>query len=261
MARYISLLNLNGKYNEALEILSTRHFHAAEASDINLHVHWADAHILRGMELMNLIQPSSLSGYFMTSPADSMPFQSGRKRLPDKKSLSLAIENFTRAMEFPVNLESARDGKIAVALYLRGMARQQSGDTAGARKDYLQLINFESIMGWGTGNWPEVNFCKALAMKKLGMNKESRDIFNNLIRMGKESVIYKPHSASDLSSVQQRHEIIRTRAGGYYQQALGNFGTGNPGISEQLNKRARLMDPSDIGALRYFSGLKEASRE
>ncbi len=51
MARYISLLNLNANYSKALEILSTRHFHAAEASDINLHVQWTDAHILRGMEL------------------------------------------------------------------------------------------------------------------------------------------------------------------------------------------------------------------
>lgn len=259
MARYISLLNLNGKYNESLEILSTRHFHAAEASDINLHVQWADAHLLRGMELLGVTKPKLV--YNNINPGDSIQAPVISNRTPDDRDLSLAIENFTRAMDFPVNLESARDGKIAVALYLRGLVRQQSGDTAGARQDYLRLINFESIMGWGTGNWPEVSYCKALALKKLGRNKEARDIFNELIRQGKELAVYKPHSATDLSSVKQHHEIIQTQAEGYYCQALGNLGLGYQGTAEQLISKALKMNPTDIGALKYFSGFVNVKRE
>jgi len=259
LARYISLLNLNGKYNRALEILSTRHFHAAEASDINLHVQWADAHILRGMELMGLMEP--LPVYNNPVHGDSIKVITLRKVAPDDRNLALAIENFTRAMEFPFNLESARDGKIAVALYLRGLVRQQTGDTAGARKDYLQLINFESIMGWGSGNWPEVSFCKALALQKLGRNNESRNILNDLIRQGKEMTIYKPHSATDLSSVKQKHEIIQTQAEGFYRQALGNLGLGYQGTAEQFISKALKMNPADIGALKYFSGFRSVKRE
>ncbi len=261
LARYISLLNLNGKYNEALEILSKRHFHAAEASDINLHVQWADAHILRGIELLSggSLKPGARN--ITPDSGDTVSYDrnltsDARNPILTDRNRALAIEDFTRAMDFPVNLESARDGKIAAALYLRGLAKQQSGDTAGARKDFLQLINFESIMGWGTGNWPEVNYCKALALKKLKRNNEARDIFNDLIRQGKEMALYQPHSATDLSSVKQRYEIIRTHAEGYYYQALGNLGYGNPGTAEQFINRALKINPSDIGALRYFRGLQ-----
>jgi tetratricopeptide (TPR) repeat protein len=253
MARYISLLNLNGKYNQALEILSTRHFHAAEASDINLHVQWTDAYIIRGMELLGTKKPVPVFNNVATGDSIRVPIP--RNRVPDERNISLAIENFTRAMDFPVNLESARDGKIAVALYLQGLARQQSGDTSGARQDYLQLINFESIMGWGTGNWPEVNYCKALALQKLGKKNEARDIFNELIKQGKELAVYQPHSATDLSSVKQRYEIIQTQAEGFYDQALGNLGLGYKGTAEQFINRTLKINPADIGALRYFNGF------
>jgi tetratricopeptide (TPR) repeat protein len=257
MARYISLLNLNGKYNQALEILSTRHFHAAEASDINLHVQWADAYILRGMELLGTKKPNN--AFINPVPGDSIQVFIPGNRAPDDRDISLAIENFTRAMDFPVNLESARDGKIAVALYLRGLAKQQSGDTSGARQDYVKLINFESIMGWGTGNWPEVNYCKALALQKLGRKHEARDIFNNLIRQGKELAVYQPHSATDLSSVKQRYEIIQTQAEGYYSLALGYFGLGNKETAEHFINRTLKMNPADIGALKYFGGFQGVS--
>jgi tetratricopeptide (TPR) repeat protein len=268
MARYISLLNLNTRYSEALEILTTRHFHAAEASDINLHVQWTDAHILRGMELMGIGRQEKVARRFpaylpdtATNPDQILEEEiSGQERIGPalkERNIALAIEDFTLAMNFPVNLESSRDGKIAVALYLRGLAKQERGDTAGARLDYLNLINFESVMGWGTGNWPEVDMCKALALKKLKRNNEARLIFNSLISKGKELADYNPHPAADLSSVQQRYEIIQIRAEGYYRQALGYVGLGNPGSARLMAGRALQLIPSDIGALKYFVGFRE----
>jgi hypothetical protein len=56
--------------------------------------------------------------------------------------------------------------------------------------------------------------------------------------------------------VKRRYEIIQTHAEGYYYQALGNLGYGNPGTAEQFINRALKINPSDIGALRYFKGLK-----
>jgi tetratricopeptide (TPR) repeat protein len=257
MARYISLLNLNAKYSTALEIMSSRHFHAAEASDINLHVQWADAHILRGMELSGKGITAAMSRNLPRLDSDTISAgQNLASNEIKERNHALAIEDFTLAMNFPFNLESARDGKIAVALYLRAIARQEAGDTANARQDLIRLINFESVMGWGTGSWPEVNYCKALALKKLKRNNEAREILNDLIRRGKEMSVYQPHPATDLSSVKQRHEIIQTHAEGYYRQALGYLGLGNPGTAQQMADRALKLNPGDIGALRYFEGLK-----
>jgi tetratricopeptide (TPR) repeat protein len=268
MARYISLLNLNARYSEALEILTTRHFHAAEASDINLHVQWADAHILRGMELLGIgrkEEPLRRLPVFIpdtaTSPDQILEDESsGKEEIAPglkAKNIALAIEDFTLAMKFPLNLESARDGKIAVALYLRGLAKQANGDTAGARIDYLNLVNFESVIGWGTGSWPEVDMCKALALKKLKRTDDARTIFKSLISQGKEQSDYLPHPAADLSSVRQRFEITQTRAEGYYRQALGYFGLGDPGSARQMANKALKLNPSDIGPLKYFNGFVE----
>jgi hypothetical protein len=68
--------------------------------------------------------------------------------------------------------------------------------------------------------------------------------------------VYQPHLAADLSSVKQRHEIIQTRAQGYYRQALGYLGLGNPGTAKMMADRALKLNPGDIGPLRYFEGLK-----
>jgi tetratricopeptide (TPR) repeat protein len=267
MARYISLLNLNARYSEALDILTTRHFHSAEASDINLHVQWTDAHILRGLELLGIGRETtatrSLSyGDETISDPDSIISERLLSREPlnpavKVKNRALAIEDFTLAMNFPVNLESVRDGKIAVALYFRGLARQEAGDTTGARQDFLKLINFENVMGWGTGSWPEADLCKALALKKLRRNNEARELLNNLITSGKEMTDYKPNPAADLSSVKQRQDLIQIRAQGYYRQALGYLGLGNRGSAGLMAGRALKLNPSDIGALKYFNGFVE----
>ena len=129
MARYVNLLILNKRFDDALQILTDRHFHSAEASDINLHVQWTDANILKGVSFLK------------------------------EDNTDEAIEFLNRSMEFPENLESARD--------FLGKAYEASGDRNLAKEHYQRLVDFESTTGWGAGAWPEVAYFKALALSKI----------------------------------------------------------------------------------------------
>jgi tetratricopeptide (TPR) repeat protein len=222
VARYANLLVLNRRYDEAIKLLSDRHFHAAEESDINLHVQWADAHILRGREKLS-------SG------------------LTDE-----AINDFLAAMEFPRNLESTRDGKIALALYYLAQAKKKQGDMESFRDYSGKLVNFESTRGWGTGEWPEIMYLQALACKELGQAHKATGLFNKLINEGKELVSAQPHQAADLRSVKRRHDLIRDRASGHYRQALGYLGLEQYVQAREHLRQTLKLDPAHVGANNYF---------
>jgi len=224
-ARYINLLVLNGRFDDAIDILSERHFHSAEASDINLHVQWADAHILRG-----------------------------RYRL-EAGEAEQAVDDFTRAMEFPLNLESARDGKIAIALYYLGLAMKQQGNTGAAEENFQNLIDFESTTGWGTGEWPEIMYCQAKAWSELGQPGRAGEIYRKLISDGQEMLGTAPHQAADMRSVQKRHDRIRSMASGHYRLALGYLGQNKRSQAREHLARTLKLDPSHVGACNYFSDL------
>ncbi len=222
LARYINLLILNNQLDGALQILESRHFHSAEASDINLHVQWTDANILKGAGLLKA----------------------------DKTDDAIAL--FKKAMEFPENLESARDSKIAIALYFLGKAYERSSDAAEAKKHYQRLVDFESTTGWGAGAWPEVTYYRAKALGKIGKPAEAGELYLELIRKGKNVVNFKPHQAWYLTSVQRRHQVIQHKANGYYMQALGYLGSGNPSQANQMLKKAIEKDPGNVGTIFYF---------
>jgi len=223
LARYINLLILNKRFDEALQIIKTRHFHSAEASDINLHVQWADANILMGA---GLLKEDNIEG---------------------------AVSLFKQAMEFPENLESVRDSKIAIALYFLGRTYEKSGDRDLAMEYFQQLVDFESATGWGAGAWPGVSFYKAKALGKTGKPAEAKKVYLDLIRRGKTSVSHETHGAWYLTSVQRRHQVIKRKANGYYMQALGYLGLGNRSRANQMIKQILELDPGHAGATLYFN--------
>ena len=220
--RYANLLVLEGRYDDAIKLLEDRHFHEAEASEINLHVQWADAHILRGRDKMT----------------------AGRT--------DEAVKDFLAAMDFPANLESVRDGKIALALYFLGEAMKKQGDAASARDYFSKLVDFESTRGWGTGEWPEITYFQAMAYKELGQAQKATELFSKLISDGMKAADAKPPRAADLRSVQRRHDVIRDRASGHYRQALGYLGLNQDSRAREQMRLVLKMDPSHIGANNYF---------
>jgi len=223
LARYINLLILDSRFDDALPILKARHFHSAEASDINLHVQWTDANILMGAGL-----------------------------LKDDK-IDEAVILFNNAMEFPENLESVRDSKIAISLYFLGKAYEKSGDRDQAEEYFQRLVDFESVTGWGAGAWPGVSYYKARALGKIGKQAEARKIYLDLIKRGKNSVNLELHPAWYLTSVQRRHQVIKRKANGYYMQALGYLGSGNTSRANQMIQQALELDPGHVGATFYFN--------
>ena len=223
VARYANLLVLSGRYDDAIKLLTGRHFHAAEASDINLHVQWADAHILRGREKIAAGQTEE------------------------------AIKDFLAAMEFPENLESVRDGKIALALYFLGRVMTEQGDKAAGKDYFRKLVDFESTRGWGTGEWPEISYFQALALKELGEPQKAAELFNKLISDGKKLVAAQPHQAADMRSVQRKHDLIRDRASGHYRQALGYMGLARHAQAREQLQVVLKLDPAHVGANNYFA--------
>ncbi|NJK94359.1 MAG: hypothetical protein HC905_04905 [Bacteroidales bacterium] len=102
--RRAELLNLTGNFDEAIKILRSQHFYIAEITTLNPHIVWSNAYLSRGINFL-------------------------KNNEPDK-----AIADFNEVMNFPRNLEIARDSRIALANYWLGKAYQKKGEVRKARE-------------------------------------------------------------------------------------------------------------------------------
>ena len=121
MARFIMLTTMLGQYDKAISVLEERHFHSAERFDVNLHRTWVDAHILRGKRAMQA------------------------KRYDD------ALADFKAVLEFPRNLEIARDSKSELAYYFTGLCYKQMGERTLAQEYFEKAVQKRATGGWAGG--------------------------------------------------------------------------------------------------------------
>lgn len=213
--RRAELLNLTGKFDEAIEILKNQHFYIAEITTLNPHIVWSNAFLSRGIK------------YLKNNDADR------------------AIADFSEVSKFPRNLEIARDSRIALANYWLAMAYKQKGDKKKARDYFTLMANIsEGASGWGATGTALIPFYQALSWIELGNRPKAEEIFHRLITQGNNMLNTKYHEASDDRSVNIRQSRKHQKAEGYFYIGLGNKGLGNQAEADANFKRALETDPA-----------------
>lgn len=148
MSRLVLLYVQTGRYDEAIEILTERHFHVWEGSR-GLRDSYVDAYLLRG-----------------------------RRHLEEGEGEN-ALADFEKALEFPFNLENAwpyRGGRLAQIYYMVASAHEALGHVEEAR-DYFQ----RAAEARQQAEWSDLRYYQARAIAKLGREADSRRLLEGLM--------------------------------------------------------------------------------
>jgi tetratricopeptide (TPR) repeat protein len=187
MNRGIALMVAAGKYEDAISILSKRHFAVAEGANINVAEQWANAHILKG-----------------------------RKMLAEKRYRE-ALADFQAALVVPANLPSENislSGRSSEVAWWSAAALAANGDQEGAAGQWKS----GSSPAVTQGRRPQANASKldagayylALCLLKTGGEQRAGEILLDLIQTGLE---------------QARDAQPRRAAQGHWVAGLGYLGT------------------------------------
>lgn len=224
----VKLNNYNGRYEKSIERLKKMKYHIMEGATFNPHVYWFDAWLQTGIKQMQ------------------------------SQQYKKAEQSFLKAMEFPANLEAERNGKIGVALYYLGVNSKRSGNPKQAEHYFTRMKNYTYSQGWGAGDFPELDYYKALALLELGGGRAAADeIFRKLISEGENRLAAVKDSRHITVSAEEAHsarifllenELNRKsrRVTSYYMQGLGYLGLGDKDEACRFFSRAMEIDPLSL---------------
>jgi len=154
-------------------------------------------------------------------------------------------------MEFPDNLESARDSKIGIAIFMLAQTYKQMNKSELAKEYLIKTIDFEMPHGWGAGESPEIAYCKAIAYRKIGKSKEADEYIRNLQKEANALLIANANPAEYTNSVKLRLHARQYIANGYYMMALAEMARGNAKQARGYITQLLKNEPSHFGG-KYF---------
>jgi len=160
---YVTLVNLTGEYEKALELTMKHIFHPWEGGEGKITAQYRNAHIAIAKKDM------------------------------EKGSCKSAEEHLKAALEYPYNLG---EGKLAGAMdndihYLLGCVYEKCGRDNESRREFMLAARggdgLSSAMYYNDQP-PEMYFYRALAEQKLGNNDGATGKFNRLIDYGEKHI-------------------------------------------------------------------------
>ena len=156
LAREISLKVFAGKLDDAIRLLGSREFSVWEGGTLNVRDPWTDAHILKGHQLR----------------------AAGRHRQ--------AIAAYGAALAFPDNLASERldsSARSAEVVFWTGIARDATGDRAGARREWEAAAAAQKNGRAGAPERADQRFYQAQALRRLGREQAARERLESLLEI------------------------------------------------------------------------------
>ena len=219
-----------GKYDQAIEILSSRKFAVAEGSNLNVVDQWMNAYLLRG-----------------------------RKNI-DARRYKEALADFQTAVQVPANIPTENvtlGGRSAEIAYLTGVAYEGMGDKQSAMQSYTKgSAPPESAPfrrpGMGADAMPgsPEPYYQALCLQKLGQPDQAKAIFQGLVDSGLKAV-QQQTAGSPLAapSAGRRAPSPRARlASAHYLSGLGYLGLNDQQKAKQALTQALQASPDLLGA-------------
>jgi len=217
------LINLyveTGAYDQAIDLLRARHFHAAEGGG-EIHDSYINAFLLRGQKRFNA------------------------------KQYHEALADFGSALQYPNNLEvgrpfmAPRDSEIQ---YFIGNAQQALGEESLAKLSYEKVA---------AAKHPDASsrYYQALALQKLSRTEEAKQILQQLVTRG-QMLISGIHASGFFTKFGPERSSQEEAANAHYAIGLGFLGLGNRKDAEKEFGAVLALDPNHLGALTQMSTLK-----
>ncbi|MEW6456642.1 MAG: DUF5107 domain-containing protein [Acidobacteriota bacterium] len=220
LSREIILYVQLGKYDKAIDLLKTHHFHVWEGGG-KIHDVYVDAHLLRG-----------------------------EKKFKEKKYFQ-ALKDYEAALEYPENLEVGkpyRDGRSSQIFYFIGTAHEALGEKRKEKEFYEKSVAEKH-------GWSEISYYQGLAFRKLSREDEANKIFDGLIKFGREGLESSPSLDYFAKFGEKQSEMARI-ANFHYLIGLGYLGKGKKSEAKSEFEKALEINPNHIGARIQLSALK-----
>jgi tetratricopeptide (TPR) repeat protein len=220
LTREIQLLVQTGRYDRAIELLSSHHFHVWEGGG-GIHGIFVEAHLLRGQER----------------------FDAGNYRE--------ALKDFETALTYPANLEvgePAGGGGSAKIDYLLGSALEALGEKNRAMEAYEKASRFRR-------DWAESTFYQGLAFRKLGNSSGADLCFEELIR-GAERRLQAAPAMDFFEKFGEKQSAAIQNAQAHFLLGLGYQGKGQKAEARAEFEKALDLNICHVGAARQLEKLK-----
>ena len=222
--RAVALKVATGSLDEAIRMMTGRHFAVAEGANLNVSEHWIDAHILRAQKNIQA------------------------KRYQD------ALADLHAAVAIPSNLPlgaagfggGARNAEVA---WWTGVAYEGLGDHQKANDSWGRAAQA------ATGS--AQRYYQALALQKLGQSDQAKTIFAELVSSGKASLQQPAPANPGRGGRGGRALTPRARmANAHYLTGLGYLGLNDPAHAKAELSQAVEISPDLVGARTALSGLQ-----
>ena len=216
----INLYVHEGKYDEAIELLTTYHFNIWEGGGGIRNV-YVDACLLRGIE----------------------NFRNAR--------YEEALKDFEAALEYPENLEVVRrenDWRSSRIHYFIGNAYEKLGDAEKAEKSFEKAVSFD------VGE-SEILYYQGLAYQKMGQQAKAAEIFGILIDTGKE-MLEEGISTDFFAKFGEREDQAARMASAHYLVGLGYMGKGIKDQTKAEFEKALELNANHLWAAAQLEELK-----
>ena len=208
---------LVGRYDQAIQLLKTHHFHNWEGYG-EIHDVYADALALRG-------EAEVKAGKFQA-----------------------AIKDYEASLEYPENLEVGRpyhETRLPQVNYLMGLVYEKLGNTSKSHELFQQALSSE----WRRRRreQPEMLYYQGMAALKLGQNAEATQIFDELIAMGNQALA----AGSDIdyfAKFGQKRTANFRLADAHYLIGLGNLGKGETAKAREEFQSVLGLNVNHLGA-------------
>jgi tetratricopeptide (TPR) repeat protein len=214
---------LLGRYDQAIQLLETHHFHNWEGYG-EIHDLYADAFVLRGESEFN-------AGKFQE-----------------------ALKDYEAALQYPENLEVGRpdqETRLPQVDCLMGLTYEKLGNATKSRELFQQAMAGESHRR--RREPPELLYYRGMAALKLGRNSEATQIFDELIARGDQAVA----AGSDIdyfAKFGQRRSSRFRLADAHYLIGLGNLGKGDTAKAKVEFQAALGLNVNHLGATTQLAG-------
>ena len=222
-SREIILLTQLGHYDQAIEFLTTHHFRKWEGIG-NIHSTYVDARLLRGWE------------HF------------------EARRYEEAISDFEAALWYPENLEVAErydGGRSCQVNYWIGATYAAMGEVETARSFFEQAAHGKKPPSGGS----ELGYYRGLALRALGLETEATEIFDELIRTGRQQ-LEASEGMAFFAKFGEKTRRENRMADAHYLMGLGHLGRCEREQAQAEFVKALALNVNHLWARRQLAALE-----
>ena len=229
--RYIALKVAAGSYDEAIQMMTTRHFAIVEGANLNVAEQWTNAHMLRGQQRL-------AAAHYQEALADFQAAAAIPSNLPSARSLGFDPGGDRRAPEFAywtgVAWDMAGNHQKAVESWKAGARPVGQGSSRHQELDPLSA----AVQSYYT----------ALCLQKLGETEKARSLFQELVATGEKASRQEPPPPASPWPPRQALSPRAHMATAHYVSALGYLGLADKEKAKQELTEALRLSPDLLGA-------------